>query len=42
MEKIYLYEIGKIDLLDEVQKQDNWEDWYSILNNGVIEDILNK
>lgn len=42
LEKIYLYEIDKIDLLDEVQKQDNWEDWYKILNNGIIEDILNK
>lgn len=42
LEKIYLYEIDKIDLLDEVQKTDNWEDWYYILNSSVIEDILNK
>ena len=42
MEKIYLYEIGKIDLLDENQKQDNFEDWLTILNSSVIEDILNK
>ena len=40
--QIYLYEIDKIDLLDEVQKTDNWEDWYYILNSSVIEDILNK
>lgn len=42
LEKIYLYEIDKIDLLDDDQKTDNWEDWYSILNSSVIEDILNK
>lgn len=42
LEKIYLYEIGKIDLRDENQMKDNWEDWYNILNSGVIEDILNK
>lgn len=42
LEKIYLYEIGKIDLLDENQKMDSWEDWYNILNSGIIEDILNK
>lgn len=42
LEKIYLYEIGKVDLLDEVQQTDNWEDWYHILNSSIIEDILNK
>ena len=42
LEKIYLYEIGKIDLLDENQMRDNWEDWLKILNSSVIEDILNK
>lgn len=42
LEKIYLYEIGKIDLLDEVQLTDNWEDWYNILNSSIIEEILNK
>lgn len=42
LEKIYLYEIDKVDLLDEEQKTDNWEDWYHILNSSVIEDILNK
>ena len=30
LEKIYLYEIGIIDLNDKVQKKDNWEDWYSL------------
>lgn len=42
LEKIYLYEIGKIDLTDEKQMQDNWEDWYKILESGIIEEILNK
>lgn len=42
LEKIYLYEIGKIDLTDEKQMKDNWEDWYKILESGVIEEILNK
>lgn len=42
LEKIYLYEIGKIDLLDENQMRDNWEDWLNILNSSVIEEILNK
>lgn len=42
LEKIYLYEIGKIDLLDDNQMRDNWQDWLNILNSSVIEDILNK
>lgn len=42
LEKIYLYEIGKIDLLDDNQIRDNWQDWLNILNCSVIEDILNK
>ena len=42
LEKIYLYEMDKIDLLDDTQLQDNWEDWLNILNSSVIEDILNK
>lgn len=42
LEKIYLYEIDKVDLLDELQQTDNWEDWYYILNSSIIEDILNK
>ena len=42
LEKIYLYEINKIDLRDELELEDNWEDYYEILNSSVIEDILNK
>lgn len=42
LEKIYLYEIDKIDLLDENTNDDKWEDWYHLLNSNIIEDILNK
>ena len=42
LEKIYLYETNKIDLRDENQQRDNWEDWLCILNENLIEDILNK
>lgn len=38
LENIYLYEIGKIDLMEESE----WEDWYSILNSNIIEEIVNK
>lgn len=42
LEKIYLYEINKIDLRDEFEMKDNWEDYYKILTSSIIEDILNK
>lgn len=38
LENIYLYEIGKIDLME----QSDWENWYSILNSNIIEEIVNK
>ena len=42
LEKIYLYEIGKIDLREQTGSEDDFEDWLYILNSNIIEDILNK
>ena len=42
LEKIYLYEIGKIDLREQTGSKDDFEDWLYILNSNIIEDILNK
>ena len=42
LEKIYLYEIGKIDLKEQTGSNDDFEDWLEILNSNIIEDILNK
>ena len=42
LEKIYLYETDKIDLRDDNQIQDKFEDWLEILNSSIIEEILNK
>ena len=44
LEKIYLYEIGEIDLYDKNQKKDYWLSWYKLLNNDVLKNkiFLNK
>ena len=33
LEKIALYQMGKIDLSDPRQKKDGWEKWYNLLND---------
>ena len=40
LEKIALYQMGKIDLSDPRQKKDGWEKWYNLLNDLNLTQIL--
>lgn len=40
LEKIYLYEVGIIDLNDKVQRRDNWENWYNLFCNNNLKNKL--
>ena len=44
LEKIYLHEIGEIDLYDKNQKKDCWLNWYKLFNNDCVKNkiFLNK
>ena len=40
LEKIALYQMGKIDLSDPRQKKDGWEKWYNLLNDLNLTQVL--
>lgn len=40
IEKLALYQIGKIDIYEERQLKDSWEYWYKLLQNKALKDQL--
>ena len=40
LEKIALYQMGKIDLSDPRQKKDGWEKWHNLLNDLNLKQVL--